>query len=94
MKSTLAPATSSHRAKWALTNGQLTKPAHQGASAILFTGQHFPQRKPLKQRQHGREEGHDGSISFLSATHTAHTSITARRPQIQAAPWMQFVTGP
>ncbi|KAJ4943103.1 hypothetical protein JOQ06_005612, partial [Pogonophryne albipinna] len=75
-----------------ISNGQLTKPAHQGASSILSTGQLSPQRKPLKQRQHGGEEGHDGSISFIPATHTVHTSITARRPQIRAALWMQFVT--
>lgn len=54
----------------------------------------IPHRKPLKQRQHGGEEGHDGSILFLPATHTAHASITARQLQIQAAPWIGFVTGP
>lgn len=49
-------------AKWAPLNVQLD-------SAI-------PHRKVLEQRQHGGEEGHDGFILFLPATHTAHTSIT------------------
>lgn len=49
-------------AKWAPLNVQLD-------SAI-------PHRKPFEQRQHSGEEGHDGFILFLPATHTAHTSIT------------------
>lgn len=75
-------------------NGRLTKPARRGASATLFTGQHYPLQNPPKQRQHGEEESHDSSISFLSATHAAQTSITARQRRIQTAPWMQFVTDP
>lgn len=54
----------------------------------------IPYRKPPKQRQHGEEESHDSSISFLSATHAAQTSITARQRRIQTAPWMRFVTDP
>lgn len=75
-------------------HSQLTKPGHQGSPAILYSGQQYPQRNPLKQSQHGGEEAHDGSISFPCATHAAHTSITVHQPLSQAAPWMQFVTGP
>lgn len=49
-------------AKWAPLNVQLDST--------------IPHRKAPEQRQHGREEGHDGFILFLPATHAAHTSIT------------------
>lgn len=48
-------------AKWAPLNVQLDST--------------IPHRKPLEQRQHGREEGHDGFILFLPATHSHSSHI-------------------
>lgn len=88
------PASSSPYAKWPVTNGKITKPAHtKDILPYCSLDSTIPHRKSLKQRQHGGEEGQDSSISFLPATHTAHASITARQLQIQAEPWIQSVTG-
>lgn len=67
-------------------NGRLTKPAHQGASAILFTGQHYPlqEKPPDKGNMVKREAMTALSHSSLPLTQHKHqsrpTSAGSKRP--------------